>query len=413
MPDIASRPALDATRIACFFSTSGHSGVDRAARHLIPALARRGYRVDQLKVRRHGPDLVAVPSGVRVLDLGSRHTLACLPAVVRYLRRERPAALLSDKDRVNRVALLARALARVPTRRVLRSGTTISSDLATRGPLERWFQRNSMGRLFPFADQVIVPSAGVADDMAAYTGLAREHIRVVPPPVIAAELLESAPPRPDHPWLAQTGIPLILSAGELCGRKDFETLLRAFARVRAQRPCRLMIRGRGAARERLLALAEGLGVSQDFSLPGFVDNPLAYMAHADLFAFTSRWEGLGFVLIESLAVGTPVVATDCPSGPSEILDGGRYGALVPVGDQEALAKAMRQTLDAPPPAALLKEAARRYEIETSTDAYLDVMGLPVRSTCCRAPETPWPGAFCRSQGRHRSGSDAHAADRRR
>jgi glycosyltransferase involved in cell wall biosynthesis len=379
MPDAYARSALDSTRIACFFSTSGHSGVDRAARHLIPALARRGYRVDLLKVRRHGPDLGTPPAGVRVLDLGSRHTFACLPAVVRYLRRERPVAMLSDKDRVNRVALFARALARVPTRLVLRSGTTISIDLATRGPLERWIQRTSMGRLYPLADQVIVPSTGVADDMAAYTGLAREHIRVVPPPVIAAELLETEPPRPDHPWLGQPGIPLILSAGELCGRKDFETLIRAFARLRAERPCRLMILGRGAARERLLALAQALGVGEDVALPGHVDDPYAYMAHADLFAFTSRWEGLGFVLIEALAVGTPVVSTDCPSGPSEILDGGRYGALVPVGDDSALAWAMGGTLDAPPGAALLRDAARPYEIEASTDAYLDAMGLPPRA----------------------------------
>ncbi len=364
------------TRIACFFSTSGHSGVDRAARHLIPALARRGYRVDLLKVRRHGPNLNAIPEGVRVIDLGSRHTFACLPAVVRYLRRERPAVMLSDKDRVNRVALLARALARVPTRLVLRSGTTISIDLATRSVVERWVQRNSMGRLYPFAEQVIVASAGVADDMADYTGLERARIRVVPPPVVPASLFTATPARPEHPWFGQSGVPLILSAGELCGRKDFETLIRAFARLRAERTCRLMIIGHGAARERLLALASALGVAEDVALPGYVADPYAYMAHADLFAFSSRWEGLGFVLIEALAVGTPVVSTDCPSGPREILDGGRYGRLVPVGDDAALAQAMTATLDAPLLPEQLRQAALPYEIEASTDAYLDAMGLP-------------------------------------
>ncbi|EXJ17061.1 glycosyltransferase [Imhoffiella purpurea] len=370
----------DPIRIACFFSTSGHSGVDRAARHLIPALARRGYRVDLLKVRRHGPELVDTPDGVRVIDLGSRHTLACLPAVARYLRRYRPAAMLSDKDRVNRVALFARLLARAPTRLVLRSGTTISIDLASRGAFERWVQRRSMGHLYPFADQVIVASQGVADDMADYTGLARSHIRVVPPPVVPAALFETAQPLPDHPWFAQPGSPIILSAGELCSRKDFETLLRAFALLRAQRPCRLMILGKGAARERLLVLAEQLGIAQDFDLPGYVSNPYAYMAHADLFAFTSRWEGLGFVLIEALAVGTPVVSTDCPSGPREILGHGRYGLLVSVGDAEGLAEAMRATLDAPLPADLLKAAVRPYEIESSTDIYLEAMGLPPLAT---------------------------------
>jgi glycosyltransferase involved in cell wall biosynthesis len=367
-------------RIACFFSTSGHSGVDRAARHLIPALARRGYPVDLLKVRRHGPRLDPAggetPPGVRIVDLGSAHTYACLPAVARYLRRDRPAVLLSDKDRVNRTALLARWLARVPTRAILSSGTTISIDLATRGPVERWVQRHSMGWLYPLADQVVVTSAGVADDMAAYTGLSRGLIRVVPSPVVPASLFTAALPRPDHPWLGDPAQPLILSAGELCARKGFDTLLRAFARVRASRPCRLVILGRGGARDRLLALAGELGVSADFALPGFVPEPYAWMANADLFAFSSRWEGLGFVLIEALAVGTPVVSTDCPSGPREILAGGRYGTLVPVDDHEALAAAMLRTLDDPPPPDLLREAARPYEIEASTDAYLDAFGLP-------------------------------------
>ncbi len=363
-------------RIACFFSTSGHSGVDRAARHLIPALARRGFAVDLLKVRGHGPELSEAPPGVRILDLGCRHTYGCLPGLVGYLRRERPAVMLSDKDRVNRTALLARVLARVPTRLVLSSGTTISIDLGTRGPLERWVQRHSMGRLYPFADQVIVTSAGVADDMAAYTGLARARIRVVPSPVVPEWLFSAELPRPDHPWLGDPATPLILSAGELCRRKGFDTLLRAFARVRVRRRCRLMVLGRGGAREGLLELAAGLGVGADFALPGFVPEPYGYMAHADCFAFSSRWEGLGFVLIEALAVGTPVVSTDCPSGPREVLQDGRYGSLVPVDDDAALAEALVATLDRPLPAQTLREAARPYGIEAATDAYLDAMGLP-------------------------------------
>jgi glycosyltransferase involved in cell wall biosynthesis len=379
---------IDPSRIACLFSTSGHSGVDRAAKHLIPALARRGYQVDLLKVRRHGPhldpDLGETPPGVRIIDLGSRHTYACLPAVVGYLRRERPAVMLSDKDRVNRTALFARTLARmgarmgarVPTRLVLSSGTTISVDLATRSPLERWIQRNSMGRLYPLADGVIVTSTGVADDMAAYTGLPRHLIRVVPSPVVPDSLFDADLPRPDHPWFADPGRPLILSAGELCGRKGFDTLLRAFALVRSQRPCRLLILGRGGARQTLLALAAELGVADDFALPGFVPQPYAWMAHADLFAFSSRWEGLGFVLIEALAVGTAVVATDCPSGPSEILEKGRFGPLVPVDDHRAMARAITATLDAPLPPQTLRQAARPYSVEASTDAYLDAFGLP-------------------------------------
>jgi glycosyltransferase involved in cell wall biosynthesis len=310
------------------------------------------------------------------VDLGTTHTYSSLAAVIRYLRRNRPAVLLSDKDRVNRTALLARWLAQVPTRLILSSGTTISIDLQNRSPFERWLQRNSMGRLYPYADKVIVTSAGVADDMSDYTGLARHRIEVVPSPVIPDRLLHEEQPIPDHPWFEDHSVPIILSVGELCARKDFETLLRAFHLLREERPCRLMILGRGKRHDSLLRLAEELGIGDEVALPGFVDSPYAYMAHADLFAFTSRWEGLGFVLIEALAVGTPLVSTDCPSGPKEILQQGRYGELVPPGDVAALAQAMARTLTHPLPPDILRQAALPYTVSAATDAYLKAMGLP-------------------------------------
>ena len=365
-----------AAPIAFFFSTSGHSGVDRCVRNLLPAITGRGHRIDLLHVRGHGPSTENLPAGVRVVDLGTRHTYSALPAVVRYLRQNRPVAMLSDKDRVNRTALLARWLAGVPTRLVLRSGTTISIDLAHRGAFERWLQRNSMGKLYRFADQVIVPAQDVADDLSRYTGLAREHIQVVPSPVVPASCFERNASHPDHPWLQPGEPPVVLGVGELCMRKDFAMLLRAFAQVRAQRDCRLLILGKGRQHDQLLALAASLGVAQDVCLAGFQPNPYDYMQHAALLAFSSRWEGLGFVLIEALALGTPVVSTDCPSGPREILHDGRYGPLVPVGDDQAMARAILDTLEQPLPPATLQQAARRYEIEAATDAYLTALGLP-------------------------------------
>ncbi len=362
-------------RVAVFVATSGHSGVDRAMQHLLPELARRGLNVDLLHVHGHGPELTDRPPGLRIVELGASHAYTSLPALVRYLRRERPDALLADKDRVNRVALLARALARVPTRLALSIGTTLSVNLADRGAFERWLQRFSIGRLYPYADRVIVTSTGVADDMTAYTGLARSHIEVVPSPVIPDALLSSRPPRPDHPWFADDEPPLILGLGELGSRKDYPTLLRAFAKVRRRRPCRLMIIGRGKQRDKLLLLAKLLGVADDVQLPGFIPAPYTYLAHADLFAFSSRWEGLGFVVIEALAVGTPVVSTDCPSGPREILQGGKFGELVPVGDDEAMAAAIERTLDHPPAPDLIRQGALPYTISHSTDRYIAALGL--------------------------------------
>ena len=346
--------------------------------HLIPEIASRGYRVDLLQVRGHGPYLDTLPANVNRIDLGHRHTYSCLPALVRYLRRHRPALLLSDKDRVNRTALLARWLSATGTPLIFRLGTTVSVNLASRGVFERWLQRTSIGKLYRFSQRVLVPSQGVADDLSRYTGLPVEKIRVVPSPGIPDDLFNRILQCPAHPWFREREMPVILSAGELGVRKDFATLLRAFARLRARRPCRLVIIGRGKQRDQLLELADTLGISEDVDLPGFAENPYAYMAHADLFAFTSRWEGLGLVLVESLALGTPVVSTDCPSGPAEILQQGRFGQLVPVGDAGAMARAMETALDEPRSREFLQQAARPYTVSAATDAYLRALDLPLR-----------------------------------
>lgn len=370
----------DPRRIAIFMSTSGHSGNDRAMKNLIPALIRRGYRVDQIKVRKHGPTLAEpLVEGLQVIDSGASTTYAALPALAGYLRRTRPAVLLADKDRVCRTALLGRHISGArDTRLVLSCGTTISIDLAHRGPVDRWMQRYSMGHFYRHADQVITFSEAAADDLSAYTGLPRSHVRGVAQPVVPASLFEITPPLPDHPWFRDRNVPVILAVGELSPRKDFATLIRAFARLRTTRSARLAIAGRGIELEALRGLAQSLGVAADVDFLGFRNDVYALMAHASVFAMTSRWEGLGFVLIEALACGTPVVATDCPSGPAEILQNGRYGHLVPVGDDTRVADALLATLAAPPSASKCREAARRYEIEAATDDYLAAFGLPIR-----------------------------------
>ncbi|MDZ7580464.1 MAG: glycosyltransferase [Deltaproteobacteria bacterium] len=375
---MTEKPQQPDPTVAIFVATSGHSGVDRLIGHLVPAIARRGYPVDVLKIHGHGPHFDELPPGVRRIDLGTKHVYTSFGALADYLKRHRPTVMLTDKDRVNRTVILARAWSRSACRLVVSSGTTISIDLAHRGPFERLVQRTSMGHLYRLADGVIVPSKGVADDMAAYTGLARERIDVIPCPVVSEDLFSVRQSRPNHPWYQAGEPPVILGVGELGPRKDFTTLIRAFAKLRNKRPCRLVIIGQGKEHHRLLATARELGMAEDVDLPGFVPNPYPYMAHAGLLAMTSRWEGLGFVLIEALAVGIPVVSTLCPSGPSEILDHGRYGQLVPIGDVDALAQAMAVTLTNPLPPAILREAARPYEIERSTTAYLKAMGLDPR-----------------------------------
>jgi len=367
---------LQPNRIACFFSTSGHSGVDRAMKHLIPEMAKRGYLVDLLHIENHGPYLENVPDGVRIIELGTKSTYPSLLPLIRYLRREKPAVLLSDKDRVNRTALLAKWLSGTKPFQVLRSGTTISIDLASRGRFERLIQKNSMGTLYRFANKVITPSIGAADDMAEYTGLKRSHIEVAASPVIADDSFEKSYFRPEHSWFQQGEPPVILGVGELSHRKDFATLISAFAKVRQQKKCRLVILGKGKQKADLEQLAIDLSVAEDVDLVGFKQNSYDYMAYASVFALTSLWEGLGFVLIEALAMGTPVVATDCPSGPAEVLNNGEFGELVPMKDPEALAFSIIKTLENPLDSETLQQAAKPYSVSSATTAYLKTFNLP-------------------------------------
>ena len=361
--------------LAIFASFSGTGGVERMLVNLIRGLADLGQPVDLVLVRAEGPHLARLPESVNLIRLDARHTLLAAPALARYLRRHRPAALLAAKDRAGRTAVLARALAGTGTPLALRLGTNLSTAMAERAALSRWLRYLPIRLLYPHLDRIIAVSDGVAEDTARIARLPRARIAVVRNPVITPELVTQAAAPCPHPWLAGDGPPVVCAAGRLQRQKDFPTLLRAFARVRAQRDCRLLILGEGSARPRLEALIAELGLGADAALVGFQSNPYAWLARAALFVLSSAWEGSPNVLTEAMALGVPVVATDCPSGPAEILDRGRYGPLVPVGDPAALAVAMSATLDAPLPPVVLRAAVAEYEQGRSARRYLAVLGL--------------------------------------
>ncbi|HEX9668011.1 MAG TPA: glycosyltransferase [Thermoanaerobaculia bacterium] len=365
----------DPPRLAIFLATSGHSGVDRVMTNLIGEFARRGVSIDLVQIANHGPFFATLPAGVRRIDLGTAHVASSFGPLARYLRRERPAALLTDKDRLNRMALWARRLTGVPTRVAVRVGTTVSENLARRGWLQRRLQYASIRLFYPWADAILVPSQGVAEDLARAGRLDPRRISVVPSPIAGERLRAQAAEPASHPWFDDRGVPVVLGVGELCARKDFATLIRAFARLRGERPCRLIILGEGRQRPQLESLVRELGIDRDVALPGFVPNPYADMARAALFVLSSRCEGAPVVLMEALAVGVPVVATDCPSGPREILRDGTVGALAPIGDDAALARSMAATLAHPPAAAELRAAAAPFSVAASARAYAAALGL--------------------------------------
>ncbi len=381
------------TRLPILISFSGEGGPERMVLNLAEGIAARGLTVDLLAIRADSAHLDRLPAGVNLIDLGVRHSGLAAPAIARYLKRERPAALLAAKDRAIRAAVAARWLAGVDCRIVGRLGTNLSAALEGRSGLARWLRVAPMRLSYRRVECVVAVSEGVAADTARLTGLPAARIAVVRNPVLTPRLAELAAAPCPHPWLTDGGDPVVLGAGRLTEQKDFATLLRAFARLDAERPARLIVLGEGRLRAVLESLATELGVRARVALPGFDANPYAWMARAQLFVLSSAWEGSPNVLTEALALGVPAVATDCPSGPRELLAGGRFGPLVPVGDPGALAAAMRATLAAPLPAATLRTAVAGYTQDAAADGYLAALGLDAPP-----PTPPFPrvGAGSRS-----------------
>jgi glycosyltransferase involved in cell wall biosynthesis len=382
-------------------------GAEAVTLNLARGFVERGHRVSLILCRLRGPLLERVPERVELLGLKaspawqararalaadpggagamlkpillarkSHRVLRYLPGLTRYLRQERPKVLLSALPYPNLTAVWAKRLAGASTQVVVSEHNTLSRNIADDRPWRKRFLPPLMGRGYAAADHIIAVSDGVADDLSSCAGLPRERITTVYNPVVTPDLVSRSEAPLDHPWFEPGAPPVVLAAGRLVPQKDFPMLLRAFARLRAARPARLMILGQGRGSEPAAALwelARELGVAEDFALPGFVDNPFAYMARASVFVLSSAWEGFGNVLVEAMVCGCPVVSTDCPSGPSEILEAGRFGALVPIGDDAAMAGAIAACLDDPPDPAALRRRAEAFSMERAVDAYLKVL----------------------------------------
>jgi glycosyltransferase involved in cell wall biosynthesis len=415
--------------VAILISRMAGGGAERAVVNLLKGFVKWGLKVDLVLLWKEGVFLNHIPSQVRVISLDAptnlypyrwhrllkflckRHLsffdLDCLLKanavlakisfyfrgkssmypmwintitfhLANYLRKNRPYALLAILPDSNIIALKAKQFTNISFCLVINEQTMPSIDLQFNP--RRQFIEQRMRILYPKADRIVAVSQGVANDLISLLNLPHEKVTVIYNPVVTPELFEQAKQPVSHPWFEQNRLPVILAVGRLTKAKDYPTLFRAFSLVRQVRPAKLLILGEGEERANLERLAIELGIQNDVSMPGFVDNPFAFMAKASVFVLSSAWEGFGNVLVEALACGCPVVATDCRSGPREILDNGRYGRLVPVGDHEALAKAILETLDNPDFPATKEERIQRaleFSLDAAVEKYLQVL-LPER-----------------------------------
>jgi glycosyltransferase involved in cell wall biosynthesis len=348
-------------------------GIGRNMINLAEELLSRGVRVDFFLSKRAGVYVPQIPKEARIVE-GAGTVKSSVPRLIRYLRNEQPHMLVSARPYINLAAIVSAELARVRTKVVITERAAPLTHTKERGGIGQRIINIGCRALYPRAAHIIAVSQSVADELTQILGKTHKPIQVIYNPVATRRVLEKSKEPVRDDWIEASAAPIVIGVGRLTFQKDFPTLIKAFADVRRQREVRLVILGEGEDREALERLVRELGLESDVHLPGYVDNPYAYMARAAVFVLSSRWEGLPTVLIESLTVGTPVVSTDCPGGSAEILAEGEFGELVPIGEVRAMAGSIRAILDGPPRADRLQERSGRFSAATAVDQYLNLLG---------------------------------------
>ena len=396
-----------AGRIGVLIPSLEGGGTERSMLNLAKAFIERGRKVDLVVCRMKGAYVDSIPSAARLVALGSagrvRGRLAALRAnlanplpvtraallprkaaseieyiasLKNYILEREPDVVLSAMTYANLTALWAKHAAgsRVPV--VVSERIVLSRHCENDACRNQWRWRYLpalVRQSYPRADAVVAVSHQVADDLAQITGLLDERITTIYNPVVDQSLLTQATEPLSHRWFDPAEPPVILGVGRLTEQKDFATLIKAFARVRACKDVRLVILGEGRQHQLLNTLVAELGLQGAVDMPGFVKNPFSYMAKAAMLVLSSKYEGLPGVLIQALACGCPVVSTDCPGGAAEILDDGRYGPLVSVGDVDALARAIDGVLKHPPGKAMLVARSQMFSVDQAASTYLDLL----------------------------------------
>ena len=298
-------------------------------------------------------------------------------AVATYLSHQQPDCVVPSLPRAKIAALLAG--------RLLGTHPPIVPTIRNVLQARRRGRKRSYRHLFARASHFVCVSQGVADSLVEQVGVPAAKVSVIHNPLVTPALDVQMTQPANHPWMADGGAPVILSAGRFSAQKDYPTLVKAFARVAETRPCRLIILGEGGRRRSLERLVSRLGLTKLVSLPGWMENPFAFMSRAALFVLSSRFEGLPGVLVQALACGCPCVSTDCPAGPAEVLQGGRLGPLVPVGDPIRLAEAMVSALDRPGRRQTLRDGVAGFAAERAISDYESLLTSIIQEYGGRVP----------------------------
>lgn len=361
--------------IALFLPSLAGGGAERVYTYLAGRFAGRGHQVFLVLASASGPYAREVDTRVEIVDLNASGVLRSARRLILFLRRVRPDVLLSALDHANVVAALATRVAGVGNRCVVSVRSVLTAvntyDPSFRRRILLWLARLA----FHQADCIIANSEAIGRDLAESFAVPDRKLRVIYNPIDVERIeQESGAVVPDAQRVSE-GTALVLAVGSLTLLKDFATLIRAFSQVRKRRPCRLVILGEGDKRAELSALIADLELGDAVSLPGFHSNPFAWMRAADLLVSSSLTEGCPNVVLQAMACNLPIVATDCVGGTAELLEYGKWGELVPVGNSDAMAGAICAVLQRGASKDLV-ERAREFSPDKVERAYFAALENP-------------------------------------
>jgi len=372
--------------VSLLIQNIGSGGAEKVAVNIANYLAKRGKKVHLVVIEHLEGHQHFLSPQVTLINLNCKRRWCAIIPFTKYLLKEKPASVLAFLGVADIIAIIATVLVPKKPRLLISEHSTYS--MVKLKSAELFTGENIIGKyllkkliakyIYPLADEIIAVSKDAAEDLENYAGYQHGRVKNIYNPVIFPELFDMGKQSVPHPWLKDTHASVILAVGRLSHEKNFALLIKAFAKIRTQCKAKLMIIGEGPEREALQQLINNLGINDDVALVGFQKNPYAYMSRTAALVLSSNYEGLSNVLIEALACGSPVISTDCKSGSREILADGKYGILVPVGNIDALATAMKEVLANPEYYKNLamnfkKEALYQYTTEYAGDAYLRLL----------------------------------------
>lgn len=366
--------SFDKEKICFYLPSLAGGGAEKLFVDLANHFDRMGYRVSIVCVQAIGPYLSRISPEIELINLNRSRVSLSILSLWNYLNKEKPDVVMANMSHAN-VALLLTALlpSRFRGRLVVEEVAQLQHGREIRHKFREAIVMLLMRVLYSSADSVVGISASISSEIKQLVWGKINDLRTISGIVDINEVTNKENENTNHQWLIDKNAPVIIGVGRFSIEKDFITLIAAFARVRENRQANLLLLGEGEQRKQLEALAEKLGVADDVSMPGFVDNPSAFLSRSDVFVLSSEFEGFGLVLIEAMAVGCNIVTTNCSQGPVDIVAGGSYGKIVPVKDIGAMAAAIEDRLDQPIAKEILRTRAKEFDVEVVGKYYLSVM----------------------------------------